>query len=460
MFAIPGIVALVAFIYLHPQDVFHALEHLPFLYLFFALAIFGWAVDVRLGVSRPRIAPQLPWVLAFVAWSALSLAIKAPDQAVDGTMEIAVPVALFVVIAHGVQSFRALAQVALAIALIALVLSVIGVHQGTADWQCVRVLQSSSQEFIGEADGRPCTDPLECYRDPEPGADYVCERAGLFGTVSIAKGRVRYRGVLQDPNELSLALAIALPFVFALFAWRKTVPTAVAAAGLTALVFGCVVLSQSRGGLLVFASVLGVYLFWRLGKRGAIVGAALVVSIGLLIVATGVTDRRDSSASTAERLDAWSSGIDIFKTSPIIGVGPGQFTEHHYLTAHNSFILLPAELGFVGFFLWAMVVYVSLRIPLTILYRRGRDPAARIARVWALAMLAALVGMFVGAFFLSFAYHHVLWIYLGLAGGLAQATAVHDPDFSVRPQWWEAASVAVVAGVFVLGLYLYFRVMG
>ncbi|HET6614096.1 MAG TPA: O-antigen ligase family protein [Kofleriaceae bacterium] len=459
MFAIPGIIALVAFIYLHPQDVFHVLERLPFLYLFFALVLFGWAVDLRLRVSRPRMSPQLPWVLALIGWTALSLAIKAPEHMVDGAKELAIPVALYLVIAHGVQSFRALAQVAVAIAVIVGFLAVVGVHQGTADWQCVRAMPSSPHEFIGIPDGRPCTEALECFRDPEPGADYVCERVGLFGTISIASGRVRYRGVLQDPNELSLALAIGLPFMFALFAWRKTVfRFAVAAAG-TVLVFLCVLFSQSRGGLLVFAAVIAVYVLRRFGKRGVVWGITVAIPMAMLIVASG-GDRRDASASTAERLDAWAAGIDIFKGSPLFGVGPGQFTEYHYLTAHNSFILMPAELGFVGFFLWAMVLYVSVRIPVSVLARWGKDPAARVAQVWATAMLAALAGLYVGSFFLSFGYHHVLWIYLGLAGALAQATTAHDPDFCVRPRWWEAVGVGAVAAALIAGFYLYFRVTG
>ena len=52
MFTLPGIVAEILFVYLKPQEVFPALRALPLLYIFFGLALFGFIVDVRLGLVR------------------------------------------------------------------------------------------------------------------------------------------------------------------------------------------------------------------------------------------------------------------------------------------------------------------------------------------------------------------------------------------------------------------------
>ena len=41
MFAIPGIIALVVFIYARPQEFFEHLQVVPLLYLFFGLALYG-----------------------------------------------------------------------------------------------------------------------------------------------------------------------------------------------------------------------------------------------------------------------------------------------------------------------------------------------------------------------------------------------------------------------------------
>lgn len=139
-------------------------------------------------------------------------------------IEFGVAVALYVVIAHSVHTFRALQIVAGVLLALTVSLALVGVHQGTAPYGCVLVDPDKTGDITqGVADGRSCRDmeDLDCYLrgEPEPGADYICERVGLLGTTSIA-GRVRYRGVLQDPNELALVLGGGLAFAFA-FAARR-----------------------------------------------------------------------------------------------------------------------------------------------------------------------------------------------------------------------------------------------
>ena len=61
MFAIPGIVLLVAAIYARPQEIFGWLAPVPLLHLLFGLALFGLALDLRVGNSRASSTPLLPW---------------------------------------------------------------------------------------------------------------------------------------------------------------------------------------------------------------------------------------------------------------------------------------------------------------------------------------------------------------------------------------------------------------
>ena len=64
----------------------------------------------------------------------------------------------------------------------------------------------------------------------------------------------------------------------------------------------------------------------------------------------------------------------------------------------------------------------------------------------------------VGTFFLSFAYHYVLWIYFGLAGALYVATRSHDRSFEVKLSLREILTIAVIDGVFVTAMFLFTRV--
>src|SRR3954471_21405062 len=108
MFAIPGIIALVVFIYARPQEFFERLRVVPLLHIFCGLALFGMVLDLRLGHSRLRATPQLPWVALFFVWSALTVLIRAPSSALEHILSLSICVTLFVLVAHGVQSFRAL----------------------------------------------------------------------------------------------------------------------------------------------------------------------------------------------------------------------------------------------------------------------------------------------------------------------------------------------------------------
>lgn len=424
MFAVPGLLALIFVEYVRPQEYFPVLFTVPLLHIATSLAVLGFILDLRVGLSRPRAAPHLVPTILFFVWSLITVVVRAPDQLLIRVEALLTPLAIYALVAHGVQSFRMLQVVCGLLLAISLALSAIGVEQGMAPFGCHRVA------WIGGVtkylyDGRPCTEesPNVCEgEDAEPGADYVCEKVGLLGTLS-DHGRVRYRGTMEDPNELALAVGIALPFAFAFFDRRRSL----ARLGLVLLTCGlvglCTYFTQSRGGQLVFLTVLAAYLVRRIGaRRGLILGVVLALP---LLVFGG---RSGGESSTMERIECWWVGLHLVVASPGFGVGLGQFLEHHYLTAHSSFILTAAELGLPGMLLWTSIVYLAIKIPAQAL----RAHVAPVGMAWSLALLASVAGLSVGSMFLSFAYKNVLWIYIGLTAILYHAIRRHDPGFEVR----------------------------
>lgn len=464
MFALPGIVALIFTIYIRPQEIHPDLQRLPLLYLFFAVAIFGLAVDLRLRVNKFSATPQLPYTVMLFIWSIIATALNAPDAVLRTALEFAVPVTLYVVVAHSVHTFRAFQWVTGTVLALTILLAAIAAHQGVAPWGCVRVDPERTGDItIGEPDGRSCRplEDLDCYLrgEPEPGADYICEHVGAFGTTSVA-GRVRYRGVLQDPNELALALGIGLPLAFAFAGRRKNGWRGIVAGGTFTLVTLAVYFTQSRGGQLVIAGVLGIYALHRWRWKAATVMLVLAPVVLAVAMGGGDSGRVDAAASTEERYEAWATGIEMFRGSPLFGVGHGQFVQHHYLTAHNSYVLALAELGLVGMFLWGAVLYLTVKIPLVALIRYHGREEARVARVWALGLLSALGGLLVGIFFLSFAWHLIFWAYVGLSGAFYSAVRTHDPEFHVRMTLRDWAILAAGSGTLVALLFTYLRWRG
>src|SRR5262249_38240544 len=124
---------------------------------------------------------------------------------------------------QSIQTFKALEVVAAGVLAINLFLTFIGIHQGFAPQGCVILDPKGVGDYgVMKPDGRPCDKREACFGyGAEPGAEYACEHVGLLGTNAVS-GRVRYRGILQDPNELSLAIGTSLPFAFVFFSRRRT----------------------------------------------------------------------------------------------------------------------------------------------------------------------------------------------------------------------------------------------
>lgn len=457
VFAIPGITALIIFILARPQEFIPLLQRVPFLHLFTALAVLGWVIDIRLRRLTPMAVPTLPWVVAFLLWAFIGTAVVAPEHLVERGIELGILFALYGTIAHGVQKFRTFQIVAGTLATTCMFITLVCFHQGLSDKQCVAG-EEAEGAIYGEPDGRSCETNESCGGpEAEPGKEYRCEHVGMFGTYSVEE-RVRYRGELQDPNEVALTIsagALSLLIAFALRRRRNVMYVALCGAG--AVIVGLTVLqTQSRGGLVAMMMVPGVYLFRRYRFRGLVAAAALALPLLLL----GGRSGEAADVSTQMRYEAWATGLDMFKHSPIFGVGARLFNEHHFLTAHNSFVLTLAELGLIGMMLFVTIIYLSFKTLIVGLTTLANRPGAAAVQVWGMALLGSLAGILFQINTLSFAYHSVLWIFLGLVGAWYSCIKHHDPEFTVKFGWKDAGGVIVgcLAYVFVvLPLFLKYK---
>lgn len=434
LFAIPGISALIIFILARPQESFPLLQRVPFLHLFTVLAVLGWIIDVRLRRLQPIATPTLPWAIGFFLWALVGTAVLLPDQLITRTLELTVLLALYGTIAHGIQRFRTFQLVAGMVAATTLFVALVCFHQGLAEKQCIGG-EESAGDISGVPDGRVCENNEQC-RGPEaePGFEYRCEHVGFFGTYSIDE-RVRYRGDLHDPNEVALTICAGALSLLIGFAMRKRSPPAVFFYGLAAgIVFYTAYMTQSRGGLVAALLVPGVYVVRRYGIKSVIPAMAVALPVLLL----GGRSGENAEQSTLERYEAWSTGIGMFKSNPIFGVGARQFGEHHYLTAHNSFVLTFAELGFPGFFIFVTIIYLSFKSLVVGLRELRHVPGSDAATTWGLALLASMAGIVFQSNTLSFAYHPVMWIFIALCAAWTSAIRYHLPSFRVRMTWRDA----------------------
>jgi O-antigen ligase len=163
-----------------------------------------------------------------------------------------------------------------------------------------------------------------------------------------------------------------------------------------------IVLTGSRGGFIGLA-VFVVLAFRKQLLRVkkflaiAVVGAAIVIivpnnlwhRIGTISEVDEASARSEVEyeSSTAQRLEIWKVATTVILEHPVIGVGLGAYPEVHFRyaqrpqfdptayghrDAHSTYLLIAAELGLVGLFIFAAIVVVTLRDA-----ERARRAAAR-----------------------------------------------------------------------------------
>jgi hypothetical protein len=450
MLTVFGIVLVIALMLVRPQELIADLHGVPLLYGALALTSIGAIADVLTQKTTLRRTPVTLWALGFIAWCFVTLGIDSPDFGWVGIQRMVICIVLCLVVAHSVQTPRALNVVAGTVMACAVLLAGLGLHQGLSPRQCVARDNTGGVQEEGEVDGRHCSDEDECYNrwGARPGMAYSCEGIGVYGTTSIDNGRVRWVGVLHDPNDLALAIGCAIPIAFAMRR-EKRVPSRTLLAILAAiLIIACVILTRSRGGQLVLLAVFGTYFLVRSGIRGVVVASILTVPALFYGGRAGAA----AYSSTVTRLECWYEGVQMLRNNPVFGVGHGMFTERYWQTAHNSYLLAAAENGIFGLTLFVGALYSASKISWVALGRYDDPDDPR--RAWAIGLLASLAGMAVGAFFLSFTYHPVLWLYVGLAGAYYSVVKKADAGFEVPWGARDYLRIFAISGGLMIALYV------
>lgn len=460
--------ALCALVIIKPQEFVREISGLPLVHAFFALTAVACFADVVRRRVRPSLAPHVPFMLAFFAWSLAVTAVKRPDALPAQLFAFAVLAGLFFAVAIGCASAAGVRAFALTFTACAALATVVALVQSQRPFGCF-LAAPDDWEGRGELtfDGRACETALDCRKDaPIADGNYRCERRGPLATATIG-GRVRYRGSLADPNELSLAISVALPLAIALGARSRrratTRPAPVAlpplvgddllrriAAWLRGLpvlalhvaVAAAVVLSRSRTGLLVFLAVVGMHAIRRSGGWAIVAGCV----VGPPMLLLGGRSGTEADESAGERAEILREAFELIRMTKGFGLGAGQFTDNSSIgmTAHNAYLLAAAEAGIVGYLLFCLMLYLALKIPVS-LWLGERAARGSAAARFSPAIATALGGLGIGIFFLSWTYKDVLYLLLGGGAALHAAARARDPGLRVGLSLREAALVSMAA---------------
>jgi O-antigen ligase len=263
---------------------------------------------------------------------------------------------------------------------------------------------------------------------------------------------------MGNPNDLAAQLVLMLPFLLiALLSPKVNTVFRIAAMGGLAYGSYLVLLTGSRGAMVALI-VAVAYCWMRAPVQWKVVAVAIlpVALIGLGVALPGKTVRRlmtmstkSNSTDAVENEAAGSAGARTYvleqsfwfsMTHPLLGVGPGEFTEAeagvakkegrrgNWHETHNAYTQVSSEAGIPALiFFVAALVSTFLVLKRTRLRARAQAPTKqnRMISIAVFCMTVSLIGFSVAIFFLSLAYRFYLPALTGVAIALARA-AEHE----------------------------------
>jgi len=263
------------------------------------------------------------------------------------------------------------------------------------------------------------------------------------GFLAITKGRVDNTGRLSggytyDPNDISLLAVTGIPLVvwWALDKRNKFGKPVLLA---LPLLFKVIFASMSRGAFIGFLAMTAGFILLGLGPVSKKVKrVALAAGLGVLVampffpakylrqMKTITSDDDYNQTSITGRKEVWKRGFSYARARPLFGVGLGNFNSAEgrsevsmersargrgfkWGTAHNSYVQVLAELGFIGGGCFFGLMFGSI-ISLVLVHRRSAH-SDMLPPLFAIAM----TGFAGAAAFLSWGYYDLTYVMIALA---------------------------------------------
>lgn len=288
------------------------------------------------------------------------------------------------------------------------------------------------------------------------------EGIGWSGELLSQGTRITFLGFFNDPNDLGMFFLINIPIMYYL---RSVTQSSLLRFGFILLTLGLVYgiyLTNSRGSLVGLLALIITYFYFRFGKVKTFFIALFMAPAAYVIMSFfRKIDSQESSAN--DRIQAWYEGIQMFKYRPVFGIGKGQFVDFHGLTAHNSYVLVWAELGIIGYTLWFMTIAITLfmLIKTFSLDKEKHKESKEILNDIFLAkcLFFSFVGFLSTAFFLSRSYVVFLYVFLGLSFGLIYRMKKQAPELAVFENSKLLFQALALSLLSLIGLYIIITIL-
>ena len=256
-------------------------------------------------------------------------------------------------------------------------------------------------------------------------------------------GRITWIGIFNDPNDLALVFVVAIGFLLSFIFGSTKFLVKIAGIPLISILMYSLYLTNSRGGYLALTATTAYYFLRRIKNKlfALIIGGISVISI-IMLGPSRFSGMSVQGAAADGRIEAWYEGFQMLKSAPLFGVGYRMFMDYYVQTAHNSYILVAAEEGLFGLFIWIALIYLCFK-GLYILANKNRELIS-----YSSGLEAGLFGFLCASFFLSRSYIVLLYIMLALASAFAYILLKKE-DYRFRLKDVRIAAVLTIGVLFI-----------
>lgn len=285
---------------------------------------------------------------------------------------------------------------------------------------------------------------------------YVTAAACLFHLIlnggSDSGGRYALKGTFGNSDDVALLAGYAIPFVI-LFAQQRR--SAVLRLTVLSLGVGFLIVLIGRTGTraAIPALIIMIVVYFKYSTAAGRMGIALFTALALLLT-IAVLPREtlsrfgtivdsfeinsigqngqtsEAMASTAERHDLIMDALQMTRSNPLFGVGPGEFPDYrfkylrysngapkHYFPSHNTYLQIASETGIPGviiyvFFLWSLYRTIRRTHKLNAI---SNHPDSRFIGQICVALQAAFVYFAACAVFMTCDRHPHQFVLAGMA---------------------------------------------
>jgi O-antigen ligase len=256
----------------------------------------------------------------------------------------------------------------------------------------------------------------------------------FFTVTSNRPGRLSASGT-YDPNDIAMLFVITIPLIYFFIANQKGMKKKVLI-GMLIIILAAFISTVSRGGFLGLITIAVLIAIKDKGRSWLVklfvLGSFVFIFLQLapesywMRIQTIFSYEQDYNV-TAEhgRMTLWSKGINLMLENPITGVGSGAIVVGigqtfdggigKWLTVHNAFVQIGAELGLGGLFLFILLIATCFYQLRKLRIKYSHTSGVCHDYLWLISALEiSLYGYCVTAMFISSAYFAMFYFLVAL----------------------------------------------